>query len=100
MKFSASKPWPAPSAGYRVDCIAVDGAFPQHLILATSIKSVSAFPMSSLISTTPCCRAPELLNLGSVDLALSPFPTRQGLNEEICMLSFTAVAHRITPVCT
>ena len=42
--------------------------------------------------------ANQLLSLGQVDVAIAPMPCGTGLNEELCILEFMAVAHKDHPL--
>ena len=74
--------------------IAVDEAFPQALLFKV-LESVSAqYPLLRVeLMETVLSGANQLLQKDKVDLALSPFTLADSLNEEICQITFIAVAH-------
>lgn len=75
--------------------IAVDGAFPQCIIFQ-ALENVSAlYPQVNIdIIDTVLSGTNELIGDGKADIGLSPFPMQNGLNEEICLIEFVAVAHK------
>ncbi len=79
--------------------IAIDGAFPQSIVL-TALEHVSSkFPHLRFdIIDTVLSGSNQLLSLGKVDIAISPMPCGTGLNEELCSLEFMAVAHKDHPL--
>ncbi len=74
--------------------IAVDGAFPQGIVFQALEKVSALFPQIRIdIIDTVLSGTNELIAAGNADIGLSPFPMPAGLNEEICLLEFVAVAH-------
>lgn len=74
--------------------IAVDGAFPQQIIFQALEKVSALFPQIRVdIIDTVLSGTNELIREGKADIGLSPFPMPAGLNEEICLIEFVAVAH-------
>lgn len=79
--------------------IAVDGAFPQRTIFEALEKVSALYPQVNIdIIDTVLSGANELISEGKADIGLSPYPMEQGLNEEICMVGFVAVAHKDHPL--
>lgn len=79
--------------------IAVDGAFPQNIVYEALEKVSAQFPhLRFNIYDSVLSGANQLLREGVADLAISPFPLATGLNEEICIIEFIAVAHPNHPL--
>ncbi len=79
--------------------IAVDGAFPQCIVFQALEKVSALFPQIRIdIIDTVLSGTNELIGEGKADIGLSPFPMEAGLNEEICLVEFVAVAHRDHPL--
>lgn len=79
--------------------IAVDGAFPQCTVFEALEKVSALYPQVNIdIIDTVLSGTNELISEGKADIGLSPFPMQQGLNEEICMIEFVAVAHKDHPL--
>ena len=79
--------------------IAVDGAFPQCIVFQALEKVSALYPQVSIdIIDTVLSGTNELLSEGKADIGLSPFPMQSGLNEELCMIEFVAVAHKDHPL--
>ncbi|GAA4650423.1 LysR family transcriptional regulator [Kistimonas scapharcae] len=74
--------------------IAVDGAFPQE-VLYNVLNAVSAqYPLLRIeLMETILSGANELVEQGKADIALTPLLIPDGLNEEICRVTFVAVAN-------
>ncbi len=74
--------------------IAVDGAFPQNILYSALEKVSALFPQIRIdIIDTVLSGSNELISDGKVDMGLSPLAMQDGLNEEICLIEFVAVAH-------
>lgn len=75
--------------------IAVDGAFPQNIIFQ-ALESVSGrYPQVNIdIIDTVLSGTNELIANGQADLGLSPLSMEGGLNDELCLIDFVAVAHK------
>lgn len=84
------------SAGIETElCIAVDGAFPQHIVFQALEAVSSKYPDVNIdIIDTVLSGANELLAEGRADIALSPFHLSSGLSEQVCTTEFVAVAHK------
>ncbi|MDF1763629.1 MAG: LysR family transcriptional regulator, partial [Oleibacter sp.] len=81
--------------------IAVDGAFPQHIIFQALDAVSKLFPYVRIdIFDTVLSGTNELIAQNKVDIGLSPRPMPQGLNEELCLLEFIAVARHDHPLNT
>ena len=79
--------------------IAVDGAFPQTFIFQALEKVSALYPQTRIdIIDTVLSGTNELITEGKADIGLSPFPMQDGLNEEICLIEFIAVAHKDHPL--
>ena len=79
--------------------IAIDGAFPQCIIFQALEKVSALYPYVSIdIIDTVLSGTNELIASGKADIGLSPLPMNSGLNEEICLIEFVAVAHRDHPL--
>ena len=75
--------------------IAVDGAFPQCIIFQALEKVSAMFPQVNIdIIDTVLSGTNELITEGKADIGLSPIPLPKGLNEELCLIEFLAVAHK------
>ena len=75
--------------------IAVDGAFPQSIIFQALEKVSALFPQVNIdIIDTVLSGTNELITEGKADIGLSPLPMEKGLNEELCLIEFIAVAHK------
>ena len=75
--------------------IAVDGAFPQCIIFQALEKVSAMFPQVNIdIIDTVLSGTNELITEGKADIGLSPIPMPKGLNEELCLIEFLAVAHK------
>ncbi|MBA6413428.1 LysR family transcriptional regulator [Parahaliea sp. F7430] len=75
--------------------IAVDAAFPQDTVFQALEKVSALFPQINIdLIDTILSGANELLAEGNVDIALSPLPMNNGLNDELCCIEFVAVAHK------
>ena len=75
--------------------IAVDGAFPQSIIFQALEKVSAMFPQVNIdIIDTVLSGTNELITEGKADIGLSPLPMPNGLNEELCLIEFLAVAHK------
>lgn len=75
--------------------IAVDGAFPQYIIYQALEKVSALFPQVNIdIIDTVLSGTNELIADGKADIGLSPLPMQNGLNEELCLIEFVAVAHK------
>lgn len=73
--------------------IAVDQCFPQHPLYQVLDTVSATYPQLFIeLRETVLSGANELLREGEVDLALSPCDMRGQLNEEICNVTFQAVA--------
>jgi DNA-binding transcriptional LysR family regulator len=74
--------------------IAIDGAFPQTLVYQALEKVSALYPQLNIaIIDTVLSGTNELIGEGDADLGLSPIMMDNGLNEEICIIDFVAVAH-------
>lgn len=74
--------------------IAVDGAFPQGIIFQALEKVSSLYPQTNIdVIDTVLSGTNELIEQGKADIGLSAFMMSEGLNEEICLIEFIAVAH-------
>ena len=79
--------------------LAVDGAFPQSLLLQALEFVSGEFPHLRFdIIDTVLSGANQLLTQDLVDIAISPLPCTSGLNEELCVIEFIAVAHTDHPL--
>lgn len=79
--------------------LAVDGAFPQCIIFQALEKVSALFPQVNIdIIDTVLSGTNELISEGKADIGLSPFPMQKGLNEELCLIEFVAVAHKNHPL--
>ena len=79
--------------------IALDGAFPQCMVFQALEKVSALYPQVSIdIIDTVLSGTNELLSEGKADIGLSPFPMQSGLNEELCLIEFVAVAHKSHPL--
>ena len=79
--------------------LAVDGAFPQSLLLQALEFVSGEFPHLRFdIIDTVLSGANQLLTQDLVDIAISPLPCTTGLNEELCVIEFIAVAHKDHPL--
>ena len=79
--------------------IAVDGAFPQNVLYCALEKVSRLYPQIRIdIVDTVLSGTNELIQEGQADIGLSPFPMHAGLNEEICLIDFVAVAHHAHPL--
>lgn len=75
--------------------IAVDGAFPQCIIFQALEKVSALYPHVNIdIIDTVLSGTNELISAGKADIGLSPLPIKNGLNEELCIIEFVAVAHK------
>ena len=74
--------------------IAVDEICPLDMI-TTVLGTISAqYPMLTVeLTQSTLSGSNELLDNTSVDIAISPYPTRTGFCEELCTIDFVAVAH-------
>lgn len=74
--------------------LAVDSAFPKDLLYKALDQVSAIYPQLRIdIMETALSGANELTAAARVDIALSPLPMPEGLNEEICNIEFVAVAH-------
>lgn len=74
--------------------IAVDEIFPQQLLYKVLDATSAQFPFLRIeLMESILTGANELLNSAEVDIAISPFPMREGFSEELCQVEFIAVAH-------
>ncbi|MGK0501113.1 MAG: DNA-binding transcriptional LysR family regulator [Oceanicoccus sp.] len=79
--------------------IAVDGAFPQCIVFQALEKVSGLFPQVNIdIIDTVLSGTNELIAEGKADIGLSPFPMKNGLNEELCYIEFVVVAHKDHPL--
>lgn len=79
--------------------IAVDGAFPQTFIVQALEKVSALYPQLRIdIIDTVLSGTNELISEARADIGLSPLMMPGGLNEEICVIEFVAVAHRDHPL--
>ena len=75
--------------------IAVDGAFPQHIVFQALEKVSAVYPQVNIdIIDTALSGTNELIADGKADIGLSPIPIQNGLNDELCLIEFVAVAHQ------
>jgi DNA-binding transcriptional LysR family regulator len=73
----------------------VDGAFPQCTIFQALEKVSALYPQINIdIIDTVLSGTNELISDGKADIGLSPLPMQNGLNEELCLIEFIAVAHK------
>lgn len=74
--------------------IAVDGAFPQCMVFQALERVSAIYPHLSIdIIDTVLSGTNELIEAGKADIGLSPKTMPGGLNDEICVIEFVAVAH-------
>lgn len=79
--------------------LAVDGAFPQYIVYSALEKISSLYPQIRIdIVDTVLSGTNELIQQGKADIGLSPLLMSSGLNEEICLIEFIAVAHHAHPL--
>ncbi|MCE2027507.1 LysR family transcriptional regulator [Sessilibacter corallicola] len=79
--------------------LAIDGAFPQDVVFSALEKVSALFPQIRIdIFDTVLSGTNELIETNKADIGVSPFPMKSGLNEEICLLEFIAVAHKNHPL--
>ncbi|HBF09708.1 MAG TPA: LysR family transcriptional regulator [Gammaproteobacteria bacterium] len=79
--------------------IAVSGAFPQRIVFQALDSVSQLYPQLRIdIFDTVLSGTNELINEGKADIGLSPFLMSNGLNEEICLINFAAVAHPDHPL--
>lgn len=79
--------------------IAVDIIFPADLLYNVLAKVSEEFPLLRIeIEETVLSGANSLLDGGSVDIAISPFPYPGGFSEDLCEIDFAAVAHPEHPL--
>jgi len=79
--------------------IAVDIIFPSDLLYNVLAKVSEEFPLLRIeIEETVLSGSNSLLDGGSVDIAISPFPYPNGFSEELCEIDFAAVAHHSHPL--
>ncbi|MEZ5568863.1 MAG: LysR family transcriptional regulator [Halioglobus sp.] len=75
--------------------IAVDGAFPQRTVFQALEKVSALYPQVNIdIIDTVLSGTNELITSGKADIGVSPLPMENGLNDELCLIEFIAVAHR------
>lgn len=79
--------------------IAIDGAFPQCTVFKALEKVSALYPQVNIdIIDTVLSGTNELITEGHADIGLSPKPMPGGLNDELCMVNFVAVAHKDHPL--
>lgn len=75
--------------------IAVDGAFPQCTVFRALEKVSALYPQVNLdIIDTVLSGTNELVAIGKADIGLTSLPMEKGLNDELCLVEFVAVAHK------
>lgn len=81
--------------------VAVDGAFPQSLLSDALFHTSSLYPELRIeILETILAGTNEKIQNGEVNIGISPFPIKDGLNDEITDISFIAVASLDHPLHT
>ncbi|MCG8464882.1 MAG: LysR family transcriptional regulator [Xanthomonadales bacterium] len=79
--------------------IAIDGAFPQTLVHQALEKVSALYPQLNItMIDTVLSGTNELIAESEADIGLSPIMMSNGLNEEICVIDFLAVAHPDHPL--
>ncbi len=79
--------------------LAVDEVFPRAILYRALEATSAQFPLLRIeLRESVLTGANELLDASDVDLAVSPFPGKEGFSEELCNLEFIAVAHPAHPL--
>lgn len=79
--------------------IAVDGAFPQTPVFHALAQTAEQYPSIKFhIIDTVLSGSNELIEKNKADIALSPFPMADQINDELCVIEFIAVAHKDHPL--
>lgn len=79
--------------------IAVDGAFPQTPVFNALAQTAKQYPhIKYHIIDTVLSGSNELIEQSKADIALSPFPIDQQINDELCVIEFIAVANQQHPL--
>lgn len=73
--------------------IAVDEIFPQKLLYRVLDETSQQYPLLRIeLQESVLTGASELLENSDVDIAISPYPIKEGFSEELCQIEFVAVA--------
>ncbi|TKB45501.1 LysR family transcriptional regulator [Thalassotalea mangrovi] len=79
--------------------IAVDEIFPQELLYQVLDETSKHFPLLRIeLQESVLTGASELLEKSEVDIAISPYPLKEGFSEELCQIEFVAVANPEHPL--
>ena len=79
--------------------IAVDIIFPPNLLYNVLNKVSQDYPLLRIeLMETVLNGANSLLKSAEVDIAISPFPIKNGFSEDLCEIEFVAVAHPDHPL--
>lgn len=81
--------------------IAVDEAFPKHVLYQTLSLVSAEYPLVHLeVTETILTGANEMLEKGLAQIALSPFTLSDELSEAVCSVDFVAVCGAMHPLAT
>ncbi len=79
--------------------IAVDIILPAEMLYRALSEVSSQYPLLRIeVMETVLSGANDLMQQGTVDIAISPFPLANGFSEELCEIDFVLVAHPEHPL--